>query len=317
MMKKLAVICALLLFSAGALTAAQAEDVKLILATGGTAGTYYPFGGSIAKIWNSKIPGMNVTAQATGASAENVRLVNKKEAELALVQSDTVDFAFNAKETFKEKLSNMNAIAVLYPEIIQLVVRADSPAKSFGDLKGMKMGVGAPGSGTEANFRQLLDVYGLTKDDINAQYLSFSESAEQFKDKHIDAFIVTAGIPNAAIMDITTQHAVRLLNVGEDMVQKLMQKYPFLSPAKVPANTYTGQEADVATVAVNAVLIVNSEIKEDVVYNLTKVLFENQAELAAAHAKGKELNVQAAVKGVSIPFHPGAVKYYKEKGLMK
>jgi hypothetical protein len=317
MMKKLAVICALLLFSAGALTAAQAEDVKLILATGGTAGTYYPFGGSIAKIWNSKIPGMNVTAQATGASAENVRLVNKKEAELALVQSDTVDFAFNAKETFKEKLSNMNAIAVLYPEIIQLVVRADSPAKSFGDLKGMKMGVGAPGSGTEANFRQLLDVYGLTKDDINAQYLSFSESAEQFKDKHIDAFIVTAGIPNAAIMDITTQHAVRLLNVGEDMVQKLMQKYPFLSPAKVPANTYKGQEADVATVAVNAVLIVNSEIKEDVVYNLTKVLFENQAELAAAHAKGKELNVQAAVKGVSIPFHPGAVKYYKEKGLMK
>lgn len=316
-MRKLLAVSLLCLFVVGGLTMVQAAEVKMVLATGGTAGTYYPFGGAMAKIWNSKIPEMNVTAQTTGASAENVRLVNKKEAELALVQSDTLDFAFSAKEAFKEKLTNMMAVAVLYPEIIQVVVRADSPAKDFAGLKGMKVGVGAPGSGTEANFRQLCDAYGISKDDIKAQFLSFSESAEQFKDKHIDAFIVTAGIPNAAVMDISTQHEIRILNITGEPLKKLDQKYPFLSPAKIPANTYKGIAQETNTMAVNAVLIVNSDIKEDVVYNLTKTLFENQAELASAHAKGKELSLQSAVKGVSIPFHPGAVKYYKEKGIMK
>ncbi len=301
----------------GVVAGAQAADVKLILATGGTAGTYYPFGGAMAKIWNSKIPGMNVTAQTTGASAENIRLINRKEAELALVQSDILDFAYQGKETFKEKITSVSAIAVLYPEIIQIVVRAESPIKSFADLKGMKVGVGAPGSGTEANFRQLLDVYGMKKEDVKGQFLSFAESADQFKDKHIDAFIVTAGIPNSAIMDISTQHSIRLLNLPPDIISKLTQKYPFLSPAKVPANTYKGQTEDVNTVAVNAVLVASNELKEDVVYSLTKALFENQAELASAHAKGKELSLETAVKGVSILFHPGAVKYYKEKGLMK
>ncbi len=316
-MKRLMITLGCVLVLAMALGLAQAGEEKLILATGGTAGTYYPFGGSMAKIWNTKIPGMNVTAQSTGASGENVRLVNKKEAELALVQSDTLDFAYKGQESFKEKLTNLKAIAVLYPEIIQLVVRADGPVKTVADLKGMKVGVGAPGSGTEANFRQLMDVYGMPKDAVNAQYLSFAESAEQFKDKHIDAFLVTAGIPNAAIMDISSQHDVRILNIADDMTKKLTEKYPFLSPAKIPANTYKNQTEPVSTVAVNAVLIVNSEIKDDVVYNLTKALFENQAELAAAHAKGKELSLETAVKGVSIPFHPGAEKYYKEKGLMK
>jgi hypothetical protein len=315
-MKKLAIVSALCLFLGGALGSAWAAD-NLVLATGGTAGTYYPFGGAMAKIWNAKIKDMNVTAQTSGASGENVRLINKKEVELALVQSDTLDFAFNAKEAFKEPLTAMSAVAVLYPEIVQVVVRADSPMKTFADLKGKKVGVGAPGSGTEANFRQLLDAYGMKKEDVNGQFLSFSESAEAFKDKHIDAFIVTAGIPNAAIMDISTQNEVRILDVPADVAAKLTAKYPFLAAVKIPANTYKGQTQEVSTVAVNAVLIAGKDLKEEMVYNLTKALFENQAELAAAHAKGKELNPQYAVKGVSIPFHPGAVKYYKEKGLMK
>jgi hypothetical protein len=300
----------------GAAASGYAAD-NLVLATGGTAGTYYPFGGAMAKIWNSKIKNMNVTAQTSGASAENVRLVNKKEVELALVQSDTLDFAFNAKEAFKEPLKAMSTIAVLYPEIIQVVVAAAGPIKSVADLKGKKVGVGAPGSGTEANFRQLLDAYGMKKEDVKAQFLSFSESAEAYKDKHIDAFIVTAGIPNAGIMDVSTQNQIRILNIPADIAAKLTKKYPFLAAVKVPANTYKGQTAEVSTVAVNAVLIAGSSLSEAMVYNLTKALFENQAELAAAHAKGKELNMKTAVTGVSIPFHPGAVKYYKEKGLMK
>jgi hypothetical protein len=315
-MKRVFGVCVAVLFLMGAVATVYAAD-NLVLATGGTAGTYYPFGGAMAKIWNSKIKDMNVTAQTSGASAENVRLVNKKEVELALVQSDTLDFAFNATEAFKEPLKAMNAIAVLYPEVIQVVVAAAGPIKSIADLKGKKVGVGAPGSGTEANFRQLLDAYGMKKEDVNAQFLSFSESAEAYKDKHIDAFIVTAGIPNAGIMDVATQNEIRILNIPADVAAKLTQKYPFLAAVKVPANTYKGQTAEVSTVAVNAVLIAGSSLKEEMVYNLTKALFENQADLAAAHAKGKELNMKTAVTGVSIPFHPGAVKYYKEKGLMK
>lgn len=296
---------------------AFAADVKMVLATGGTAGTYYPFGGGMAKIWNSKIPGMNVTAQATGASVENVRLVNKGEAELAIVQSDTIDFAFNAREAFKEKLTKMAALAVLYPEVIQVVVRGDSKIDSFDDLKGMKIGVGAPGSGTESNFRQLCDGYGLKKEDVKAQYLSFAESAEQFKDKHIDAFIVTAGIPNSAIMDIGSQHSIRIINIADDKAALIVKKYPFLSSFTVPANTYKNQAKPVKTLAVNAVLIASTTVKNDVAYNIVKALFENQNELAASHAKGKELNLKNAASGVSIPFHPGAVKYFKEKGVMK
>lgn len=302
---------------AGLASTAAAADIKMVLATGGTAGTYYPFGGGMAKIWNSKIPGMNMTAQATGASVENVRLVNRGEAELAIVQSDTIDFAFNAKEAFKEKLTKMAVLAVLYPEVIQVVVRGDSKIDSFDDLKGMKVGVGAPGSGTEANFRQLSDGYGLKKEDTKAQYLSFSESAEQFKDKHIDAFVVTAGIPNAAIMDIGSQHSIRIINIADDKSALIVKKYPFLSPFTIPANTYKNQASPVKTMAVNAVLIASTDVKADVAYNIVKSLFENQSELAATHAKGKELSLKNASTGVSIPFHPGAVKYYKEKGLMK
>ena len=302
-MKKALLFLMVCFMVAGFSSAAAAADVKMVLATGGTAGTYYPFGGAMAKIWNSKIPGMNVTAQATGASVENVRLVNRGEAELAIVQSDTIDFAFNAKEAFKEKLTKMAVLATLYPEVIQVVVRGDSKIDSFDDLKGLKIGVGAPGSGTEANFRQLSDGFGLKKGDA--------------KDKHIDAFIVTAGIPNAAIMDIGTQHNVRIINIADDKAAIITKNYPFLSPFTIPANTYKGQTNPVKTLAVNAVLIISTAAKDEVAYNIVKTLFENQSELATAHAKGKELNIKTAVSGVSIPFHPGAVKYYKEKGLMK
>jgi len=296
---------------------ASAGEVKLILATGGTAGTYYPYGGAMSKIWNSKIPGMNVTAQATGASVENVRLINKDEVELAMVQSDTIDFAFKAQETFKEKLTKMAVVAVLYPELIHIVVRGDLGIQSFSGLRGKKIGVGAPGSGTEANYRQLLDLYKIGKDDVSAQYLSFAESADQFKDNRIDAFMVTGGVPTSAIMDVATQRSIKILPIEDTMLSILTNKYPFLSAAVIPANSYKGVTTDVKTAAVNAVLIAHPKLSDDVVYSLTKALFENQAELASAHAKGKVLSLQGAVVGVSIPFHPGAAKYYKEKGVLK
>lgn len=305
------------LVTVGLASAAMAGEMKYVLATGGTAGTYYPYGGAMSKIWNSKIPGMNVTAQATGASVENVRLMNKDEVELALVQSDTIDFAYNAKEAFKEKLTKMAVVAVLYPELIHIVVRGELDVKSFSGLRGKKIGVGAPGSGTEANFRQLLDVHKMTKDDVSTQFLSFAESADQFKDRRIDAFMVTGGVPTSAIMDVAAQRDIKILPIDDTMISLMTNKYPFLAAAVIPANSYKGVTADVKTVAVNAVLIAHPKLSETVVYNMTKALFENQAELAAAHAKGKVLSLQGAATGVSIPFHPGAAKYYKEKGVLK
>ncbi len=307
-------VCAAVL---GLVSAASAGELKYILATGGTAGTYYPYGGAMTKIWNSKIPGMNVTAQATGASVENVRLMNRDEVEFALVQTDTIDFAFNAKETFKERLTKMTAVAVLYPELVHIVTRAELGITSFSGLRGKKIGVGAPGSGTEANFRQLMDVHRMGKDDVATQYLSFAESADQFKDRRIDAFMVTGGVPTSAIMDVATQREIKIVPIEDTMISIMTTKYPFLTGATIPANAYRGVTSPVKTVAVNAVLIAHPKVPEAVVYNMTKALFENQAELAATHVKGKELDLNKAATGVSIPLHPGALKYYKEKGVVK
>jgi TRAP transporter TAXI family solute receptor len=271
----------------------------------------------MTKIWNSKIPGMNITAQATGGSAENVRLVNQGEAKLAIVQSDTLDFAFNAKETFKEKLTRMAALAVLYPEVVHVVVREESQINRFDQLKGKKIGVGAPGSGNEANFRQISEIHGLKIEDVKVQYLSFTQSVELFKDKQIDGFIATAGIPNTAVMDIASRHNIRIITIADDKAALIVKKYPFLRRFTLPAQTYKNQTSPVKTVAVSAVLIASADVKEDVAYNMVKILFESQNELAAGHAKGKELNLKAAASGVSIPFHPGAARFYKEKGLMK
>jgi TRAP transporter TAXI family solute receptor len=318
-MKKYMVLAlAMVLVLSIALTGCATQDTNLILATGGTSGTYYPFGGAMAQIFNSKIEGMNVTAQATGASVENLKLIGKKEAELAIVQNDMTDYAYNGLESFKDgKIENVRAIATLYPEVIQIVVSADSGITTMQDIKGKKFSVGAPGSGVEANARQILDVQGMTANDFAANYLSFSESADSLKDKHIDGFLFMSGIPNAAIQDTATTSQLKFISLPADVVTQLTTKYPFFTAFTIPAGTYNGQTEAVNTVAVKATLIVGSEVSEKAVYDITKALFENQPELATSHAKGKELKLEEAVKGISVPFHPGAEKYFKEVGAIK
>lgn len=301
-----------------ALTGCAPQKTNLIMATGGTSGTYYPFGGAMAQIFNSKIENMNVTAQSTGASVENLKLIGKKEAELAIVQNDMTDYAYNGTEAFKDgKIENVRAIATLYPEVIQIVASADSGIVNLADIKGKKFSVGAPGSGVEANARQILDVMGMTYNDFEPNYLSFSESSDSLKDKHIDGFLFMSGIPNAAIQDTATTTKLTFVSIPDDIIQKIIEKYPFFTAYTIPAGTYNGQTSDVKTIAAKATLVVGAEVKDDVVYSLTKALFENQPELATAHAKGAELKLEEAVKGISVPFHPGAEKYYKEVGAIK
>lgn len=314
-MKKLlsiALVCCLVVTCFAGCAAPQTG--KYVLATGGTSGTYYPFGGAIAQVINAHADNTNITATSTGASIENIRLISSGEADLAIVQNDVLDYAVSGTELFTEKTSGLAAIATLYPEIIQIVVGKDSDIKSVADLKGKKVSVGDVGSGVEANAKQILELYGMTFDDIKAQHLSFKESASTFQDGQIDAFFVTAGIPNTAIVELSLTKPVKLLGFEADKMTEIIAKHPFYTSFEIPADVYK-TDAPTNTIAIKATLIASDKLSEDSVYQMTKALFENLPELGEAHAKGKEVSLEAAISGISTTIHPGAMKYFKEKGI--
>lgn len=295
-----------------------AQPTNLILATGGTAGTYYPFGGAMAQIWNKNIEKMNVTAQSTGASKENIRLVGKGEADLAIVQNDVMDYAYKGIELFNgEKVETFRTIATLYPEVVQIVASPAAGIKTVADLRGKRVSVGDAGSGVEANAKQILEAYGMSFDDVKASHLSFKESASGLQDKQLDAFFVTGGVPNPAIQEISALAPIVLVGIDATQASALKSKYKFYTDFPIASGTYTGVSAVVPALAVKATLIVRKDMADAVAYSLTKALFEKQADLAQAHAKGKELSLEAGVQGASVDFHPGALKYYKEKGAVK
>lgn len=313
-MKKLVALFLVLLLALGfAACGKKVESHDLILATGGTGGSYYPYGGAMAQLFIDKVEGVTATATSTGASAENARLLNSSEADLAILQNDVLDYAFNGTETMKEggALKNLATIATLYPEPIQIVATAASGIKSVEDMKGKRVSVGAAGSGTEANARQILDAFGMTYDDIDESFLSFAESSTGMQNMTLDAAFVTAGIPNPAIMELSAMTDIVLITIPDDKVAALVAKYPFYSKLQVAEDAYEKMGGG-QTVTVLATLACRADLDADLVYNLTKALFENQAELAQANAKAADLKLETAVEGASVPFHPGAEKYYKE-----
>lgn len=286
---------------------------NLNMATGGVSGTYYPFGGAMAQIWNQNVENLNVTAQSTGASAENIRLIGKSEVDLALVQNDVMSYAYNGTESFEnEKITSFRTIATLYPEVVQIV--AAPGISSIADLKGKSVSVGDAGSGVESNARQILQAYGITFNDIKMKNLSFSESATAYTDGQLDAFFVTAGVPNTAIQEVALKRDISVLSIDADKAAQLISSYPFYVNYTIDASVYN-TAAPAETLAVKATLICREGLSEELVYNMTKTLFEKQPELAAAHAKGEALDLNSAVQGASVPFHAGAEKYYKEKGV--
>ncbi len=283
------------------------------VASGGTAGVYYPLGGALAEIFNQHVPGVNASVQATGASVANVNLLVQRQAELALIQNDIAFYAANGTEMFQgRKVDSLRGIATLYPEVIQLVASRASGIRSVDDLRGKRVAVGDIGSGTEANARQILEAAGLTYRDIAARYLSFAEAAANLRDGHIDAAFVTAGIPTAAIQDIAVQRDVVVVPISGDLAQRLAQRYPFYTQVTIPAGTYRGQDEAVVTVAVKAMLVARTDLSEELVYQLTRAMFGNLARLAQAHARGADVSVETARDGMSIPLHPGAERYYRE-----
>ncbi len=312
--KAILAVVAILLFSVGS---AFAAPQQLILATGGTAGTYYPLGGAIGQILSTKTGVVNITAQATGASNENMNLIGAGDVDIAIVQNDIAHYAYNGIEFFKTPITNFSAMARIYPELIQTVTNAGSPINSVADFKGKKISVGAPGSGNEANVRQITSVFGMDYQSFEAHFLSYAETADHFKDRLVDAFMFTTGAPNSAIQDIATMHPLKFVPIAGADRDLLMQKYPFFAAEVIPADTYKGQPEAVETVAVQAILIVHNDLSEDVVYAMTKALFENKEEIGQAHHKGNSIDSQKALDGITVPIHPGAQKYYKEIGLLK
>ncbi len=313
MKKLLGILLALALMMS--VTSAMAADF-LGLATGGTTGTYYALGGDIAALWMAKIPDIDVTAQTTGGSKANIILINEGDAELATVQNDVMSYAYAGDKDFfdGQVIDSFVAIGALYPELVQIVVAADSDIKTIADLKGKSVSIGAVGSGVYFNAIQILGSANLTLDDIDEQYLSFDESATAFQNKQVDAFFITAGLPNTSIVEVANKRDVRLLGLDEADMAALMATYAYYVPVLVPAGTYSGMEEDVTVPAVSAVLICAKDVKEELVYNLTKTLYESTAELS--HAKKSEISAENAVKGIPVPFHAGAERYFKEIGLL-
>jgi TRAP transporter TAXI family solute receptor len=286
---------------------------NLSLLTGGTGGTYYPLGGQIGKIISDNTDA-NITPQTSGASAENMETLRAGEAELAFSQTDIAAYAIEGKEMFDGKpIDNIQAIGSLYPETVQLVTTADSGIKSVEDLKGKAVSVGAPGSGAYINAMQILEIHGLTSDDIKAQNLSFDESTDGIQSGTIDAAFVTAGTPTGAVEALSAQNDVVIVPLADDKIQSLIDKYPYYAEDTVASGTYK-IESDVKTVAVKAMLVVSKDLDENLVYEMTKAMYENNGNIT--HAKGEFITPETALEGLGeMELHPGAAKYFEEKGV--
>ena len=310
-----AVLAAMVVFFTGCNGNSDVEGKKFLnIGTGGTAGTYYPIGGAMAEILNKEIPGMSASAQSTGASVANVNMLGDGTIDLATVQNDIAYYAAHGTEMFVDKkVDGLKGVASLYPETCQFVTLKSSGIKSLSELKGKRIAVGAVGSGVEANVRQILAVYGISYDDIDAQYLSFAEGASALKDGNVDVAVLTAGYPTASVQDIAAQNPVRLLPVEEEVADALIAKYPFYTKTVIPAGVYAGDDEVVPSVSVMAMLVAGPTVNEELGYKVTKAIFSHLDRLQAVHAVGKQITRDSVKAGMSLPMNEGAEKYFNEK----
>lgn len=304
------------LVSVAAQTASAATFVNVL--TGGTSGVYYPLGVTLSQIYGEKIPGAKVQVQSTKASAENLNLLQGGRGEIGFSLADAVSDAWkgNAEAGFAKPLDHLRAVASVYPNYIQIVALADANIKSLADLKGKRISVGAPRSGTEINARAILKAAGLSYSDFSkVEYLPFGESVELMKNRQIDVTLQSAGLGVAALRDLSSAVKVNFVPIPAEVVAKVGDAA--YRPALIPSHTYDGQDADVTTVAINNLLITNDKVPTDVVYEMTRGIFENLERLGTSHAAARQIKLENAIQGLPLPLHPGAEKYYREQGLIK
>lgn len=320
-LKKLILAAAVTTFSAlvpftGTALAQKVQFVNIL--TGGQSGVYYPMGVALSQIYAQKIPNVKSTAQVTKASAENMNLLQAERAELAWALADSVSDAWNGKEEagFTQKLDKLRGLSATYNNYIQIVANADSGIKTIDDLKGKRISVGAARSGTELNARAVFKAAGLTYDDFSkVEYLPFGESVELMKNRQLDATLQSAGLGVASIRDLATAVSIIVIPVSEEIVKNVGDAA--YQPAIIPANTYPGQTEDLATAAIPNFLVTHSGVSDDLAYEMTKGLYENLDALQASHNAAKAIKLENALNGMPVPIHPGAERYYKEKGLIK
>ena len=315
MKSKLLVAVAL---SAIALSAPAAHAQQFInVLTGGTSGVYYPLGVAIGKIYSDKIPNVKTQVQATKASVENLNLLEQGRGEIAFTLGDSLKAAWEGDEDagFKKKLTKLRTIGAIYPNYIQIVATADSGIKTLSDLKGKTLSVGAPKSGTELNSRAILKAAGMDYKDLGkVEYLPFAESADLMKNRQLMATLQSAGLGVASLKDLSNSSDINVVSVPKEVVDKIGP--PFIS-AIIPANTYKGQDKDVPTAAVVNYLVTSSAVSDDLAYQMTKLVYDSLPDLVAAHSAAKGIKLEDAAMGSPVPMHPGAIRYFKEKGLIK
>jgi hypothetical protein len=304
--------------AAAMLSAADARAQGFVnVLTGGTSGVYYPLGVAIGKILGDRLAGVKTQVQATKASVENLILLQQGRGEIAFALGDSLKAAWegDAEAGFKNKMNRLRTLGAIYPNYIQIVATADSGVRTLADLRGKSLSVGAPKSGTELNSRAILAAAGLSyKDMAKVEYLPFAESVDLMKNRQLNATLQSAGLGVASLKDLSTATDITVVAVPKEVVDKIGP--PFVSVI-IPANTYTGQDKDVPTAAVINYLVTSSAVSDDLVYQVTKLIFESLPELANSHAAGREIKLENAAIGSPVPLHPGAIRYYKEKGLIK
>ena len=306
------------LAAACVLAAPQAQAQQFInVLTGGTSGVYYPLGVAISKIYGDKIANVKTQVQATKASVENLVLLQRGGGEIAFSLGDSLKAAWEGDEEagFKSKLDKLRVIAAIYPNYIQIVATADSGIKTLADLKGKSLSVGAPKSGTELNSRAILKAAGMDYKELGkVEYLPFAESVDLMKNRQLSATLQSAGLGVASLKDLSNSSEITMVSVPKAVVDKIGP--PFVA-ATIPAGTYKGQDQDVPTAAVVNYLVTSSAVSDELAYQMTKLIFENLPELANAHAAGRDIKLETAAAGSPAPLHPGAARYYTEKGVLK
>jgi TRAP transporter TAXI family solute receptor len=311
---RLTFVAAALAFTAGT---ALAQQKRLSIATGGTGGVYYPLGGGLANVLSKSIPGLEATAEVTSGSVDNIKLVGAGKADVALVLADSAADAANGTGKFKEKVP-IRSLAVLYANKSQWVTVEGTGINRMQDLKGKRLSTGAPGSGTEVIALRILEAYGMNPDkDVKREKLSVAESVNALKDKKIDAFFWSGGVPTAAVTDLAATPGVKIKLLDHaDAIPSLVKKYgPLYVKGVIPAKSYPGQEKDVQVPDVWNLLVVHEKMDEKLAYDIVKTLFEKRADLVAVHSEAANIDLKNQVSAASpIPFHPGAAKYFSEKG---
>ncbi len=307
----------------GATLAVAQTPAFFRIGTGGTAGTYYPVGGLIANVisgTNGGVPGLVATAVASNGSVANINAINGGSSESGFTQSDVAYWAYTGTGLFegKGKIENLRVIATLYPETIHLVARKDANIKSVADLKGKRVSLDEPGSGTLVDARIVLGAYGITEKDVKAEYLKPGPAGDRLRDGALDAYFFVGGYPTGAISELATSSGISLVPINGPEVEKLLGQYQFFAKDTVPAGTYK-DVPETQTISVNAQWVTSAKQPDDLVYNIVKTLYsdKSRAALEAGHAKGKLVTLQNATSGLGIPLHPGAEKFFKEQGVLK